>query len=119
MEVFDVHDTMAITESDTQTTDTPTESTHTVDLRELGRDGPLSCDHSPTPLCSVTIVGDVESTAEVRLELAGTTWVVAVALRTGELESVYDDAGPVPKPETVPDWVAAVCDAVGIDEVSV
>lgn len=112
-----VHTSMSLTESRTQT-DTPTETTHRIDLRELGDDGPLTVGHSPVPHCAVTIRGDVESTGEVRVELCETTWVVDVALHTGELEGVYDDAGPATKPAVVPDWLEAVCECVGVDEVA-
>lgn len=109
---------MAVTESETYTQDQLTETSHRIDLRELGEGGPLTVGHSPVPDCEVTIVGNVESTAEVRVELVETTWVIAVALRTGELEGVYDEAGPATKPATVPDWLVAVCQAVGVDEVT-
>lgn len=111
--VANVHSDMAITESETQT-DTPTETTHRIDLRELGADRLPNA----AARCAVTVVGDVTSTAEVRCEIVETTWVVDVALRTGELTGVYDEHGPTTKPTTVPDWLAAVCEAVGVDEVT-
>ncbi|WP_226043317.1 hypothetical protein [Natrinema sp. DC36] len=109
---------MSLTESETQQTDTPTETTHRIDLRELGDSGQLTVDHSPVPDCEVTIRGDVTSTGEVRVTLCETTWVVDVALRSGELEGVYDDAGPTSKPAIVPDWLEAVCECVGVEEVA-
>lgn len=113
MEVSNKSDTMSVTESEVQTTEQLTETTHRVNLRELGADLPTAA-----ATCKVTIVGDVESTAEVRLELVDTTWIVDVALATGELEAVYDAHGMVPKPETVPEWLHAACNVVGVSEVT-
>ncbi|MFD1527494.1 hypothetical protein [Halolamina salina] len=105
---------MAITNAEATQSEQPPERSERIDLRALG------AAQLPEAAATVeaTIVGDVESTATIRLTLVETTWVVDVVLATGDLESVYDEAGPVPKPSTVPDWLAAACSELGLEEVT-
>lgn len=112
---LNVFSDMAITNAEATQSEQPPERSERIDLRALG------AAQLPEAAATVeaTIVGDVESTATIRLTLVETTWVVDVVLATGDLESVYDEAGPVPKPATVPDWLAATCSELGLEEVSV
>ncbi|PCR88672.1 hypothetical protein [Natrinema ejinorense] len=102
---------MAVTEPDT---DDPTEQIHHIDLRDLG------AERLPEAVatCEVTVVGDVDASAQLQIEIVDTTWVVDVVLATGELEGVYDSEGPTSKPETMPDWLEPVCQTVGVTEVA-
>lgn len=102
----DVADGMAVSNSET------TRQTRTVALADLGLEVP------DVSTCEVTLVGDVTDRFELVLERPQLTIVASGAIRCAEIESVYDDDGPVARPTEVPAWVERVADRFGIEEVT-
>jgi len=101
--------TMAVTESNQS--EPPSERSYTVDLRDLDLNVPDGT------TCEITIVGDLDDAFDVLLERSN-NWVLEGEHWQAELTTVYGDKGAAPKPETVPDWLAAVCAEYGIAEVT-
>lgn len=102
----DVSDCVSVTETETESVTIPL-----ADL-ETGLDLPA------TATCEVRVVTTGPASMVVEIERRGLTYIVEQSGASAELTGVYGADEDVGRPESVPDWLASVCEVLGIDEVT-